>query len=72
MQKLVTIYLDREGYRSGRRGSSESHGVVQEHLGDFIAAGGKLNQPLLEVAVGFLAAVDLVLEELLHLDVVGL
>ncbi|RCJ16987.1 hypothetical protein A6S26_32305 [Nostoc sp. ATCC 43529] len=42
MQKLVTIYLDRESYRSMRRGPSESHGAVEEHLGDFISAGWQI------------------------------
>lgn len=40
MQKLVTIYLDREGYRmSGRRSPSQSHGTVQEHLENYLAEG---------------------------------
>ena len=40
MQKLVTIYLDREGYRiSGRRSPSQSHGIVQEHLENYVAEG---------------------------------
>lgn len=39
-QKLVTIYLDREGYRiSGKRSPEQSHGVVQEHLEHYIANG---------------------------------
>ncbi|KAM3097597.1 hypothetical protein ACKFKF_19420 [Phormidesmis sp. 146-12] len=42
MQKLVTIYLDREGYRRGKESPSESHGVVEEHLGDFLAAGWQI------------------------------
>lgn len=42
MQKLVTIYLDRENYRTMRREPSESHGVVEEHLKDFIAAGWRI------------------------------
>ncbi|MEM9818419.1 MAG: hypothetical protein AAF827_18700 [Cyanobacteria bacterium P01_D01_bin.6] len=40
MQKLVTIYLEREGYRlSGKRSPEQSHGVVQEHLQEYLDAG---------------------------------
>ena len=43
MQKLVTIYLDREGYRvRGQRSPSESYGMVQEHLEDYLAAGWEI------------------------------
>lgn len=40
MQKLVTIYLDREGYRiPGKRSPSQSHGVVQEYLENYLPEG---------------------------------
>ncbi|KAM3100818.1 hypothetical protein ACKFKG_00330 [Phormidesmis sp. 146-35] len=43
MQKLVTIYLDREGYRiPGKRSPEQSHGTVQEHLEDYLAAGWEI------------------------------
>ncbi|MFB2976502.1 hypothetical protein [Microseira sp. BLCC-F43] len=43
MQKLVTIYLDREGYRIlGKRSPEQSHGIVQEHLEDYLAAGWEI------------------------------
>jgi hypothetical protein len=37
MQKLVTIYLDREGYWiPGQRSPTQSHGIVQEHLDKYL------------------------------------
>jgi len=40
MQKLITIYLDREGYRiQGKRSPLQSHGVVQEYLQNYLAEG---------------------------------
>lgn len=40
MQKLVTIYLDREGYRiPGKRSPEQSHGVVAEHLDNYLSQG---------------------------------
>lgn len=40
MQKLVTIYLDQEGYRiQGQRGLAQSHGIVQEHLDKYLDMG---------------------------------
>ena len=40
MQKLITIYLDREGYRiQGQRSPGQSHGIVQEHLQEYLDAG---------------------------------
>lgn len=43
MQKLVTIYLDREGYRiRGERSPEQSHGIVEEHLEDYLAAGWEI------------------------------
>jgi hypothetical protein len=41
MQKLLTIYLDREGYRvKGQR--SPGHGIVQEHLSEYLQKGWKV------------------------------
>ncbi len=43
MQKLITIYLDREGYRiKGQRSPEQSHGTVEEHLTDYLAAGWEI------------------------------
>jgi hypothetical protein len=43
MQKLVTIYLDREGYRiRGERSPEQSHGIVEEHLEDYFTAGWEI------------------------------
>lgn len=43
MQKLVTIYLDREGYRlRGQKSPAQSHGEVQEHLEDYLSAGWEI------------------------------
>lgn len=43
MQKLITIYLDREGYRiRGERSPDQSHGIVEEHLEDYLAAGWEI------------------------------
>lgn len=42
MQKLVTIYLDNSAYGQGRMlvGSySDKHGLVEEHLKDFLSEG---------------------------------
>jgi hypothetical protein len=40
MQKLVSIYLDREGYRiTGKRSPEQSHGVVEEHLQHYLNDG---------------------------------
>jgi hypothetical protein len=40
MQKLVTIYLDRESYRiPGQRSPEQSHGSMQEHLENYLAEG---------------------------------
>ena len=42
MQKLVTIYLDNSAYGQGRMlvGSyGDKHGLVEEHLKDFLADG---------------------------------
>jgi len=40
MQKLITIYLDREGYRiQKKRSTLQSHGVVQEYLQNYLAEG---------------------------------
>jgi hypothetical protein len=40
MQKLITIYLDREGYRiRGERSPGQGHGIVQEHLENYLAEG---------------------------------
>jgi hypothetical protein len=37
---LITIYLDREGYRiPGQRSPTQSHGIVQEHLENYLAEG---------------------------------
>lgn len=39
-QKLVTIYLNEEGYRvSGKRSPDQSHGFVEEHLENYFNAG---------------------------------
>ena len=43
MQKLVTIYLDREGYRArGQRSPEQSHGTVEEHLEDYLVRGWEI------------------------------
>ncbi len=43
IQKLVTIYLDREAYRiRGQRSPEQSHGIVEEHLEDYFANGWKI------------------------------
>lgn len=43
MQKLVTIYLDREGYRiKGQRSSGQSHCIVQEHLDNYLDDGWEI------------------------------
>ena len=42
MQKLVTIYLDNSAYSHGRMIVSsygDKHGLVEEHLKDFLADG---------------------------------
>lgn len=45
MQKLVTIYLDREGYRTpGKRSPEQSHGTVQEHLEKYLDAGWEIKE----------------------------
>ncbi|MDJ0719411.1 MAG: hypothetical protein QNJ54_35200 [Prochloraceae cyanobacterium] len=43
MQKLVTIYLNNEGYRvKGKRSPDQSHGFVEEHLEDYLTAGWEI------------------------------
>ena len=43
MEKLLTIYLDREGYRvRGERSPDQSHGVVQEHLAEYMKKGWRV------------------------------
>jgi hypothetical protein len=43
MQKLVTIYLDREGYRiRGQRSPYQSHSIVEEHLDNYLTAGWEI------------------------------
>ena len=43
MQKLVTIYLDREGYRiPGQRSPGQSHDIVQEHLEKYLDSGWEI------------------------------
>ena len=40
MQKLITVYLDREGYRiRGQRSPSQSHRVIEEHLEEYLTSG---------------------------------
>jgi hypothetical protein len=40
MEKVLTIYLDREGYRvKGQRSPDQSHGTVQEHLQQYLSDG---------------------------------
>ena len=41
MQKLLTIYLDNDRYRDGKifGGVSDRHGMVEEHLGDYLTHG---------------------------------
>jgi hypothetical protein len=40
MQKLVTIYLDKESYRVPRReGPERRHGIVEQHLEGFLGEG---------------------------------
>jgi hypothetical protein len=42
-EKVLTIYLDREGYRvTGKRSPAQSHGVVQEHLEEYLKQGWKV------------------------------
>ena|GEM_PF-622824 len=42
-QALITIYLDREGYRiTGKRSPEQSHGTVQEHLQDYLTDGWEI------------------------------
>ena len=43
MEKVLTIYLDREGYRvTGQRSPDQSHGVVQEHLTEYMKQGWRV------------------------------
>ena len=45
LQKLVTIYLDNTAYAKGKLlvGSfAEKHGVVEEHLNDFLSQGWRV------------------------------
>ncbi len=43
MEKVLTIYLDREGYRiKGTRAPDQSHGVVQEHLDEYMKTGWRV------------------------------
>ena len=43
MEKVLTIYLDREGYRvRGERSPDQSHGVVQEHLAEYMKKGWRV------------------------------
>ena len=43
MEKVLTIYLDREGYRvRGQRSPQQSHGVVQEHLAEYMKKGWRV------------------------------
>jgi hypothetical protein len=47
MQKLVTVYLDNHAYMGGKllRGSyADKHGLVEEHLRDYLADGWAVKQ----------------------------
>ena len=42
-QKLVSIYLNSEGYRvRGQRAPEQCHGAVQEHLSEYLKGGWKI------------------------------
>ncbi|MGN6387296.1 MAG: hypothetical protein ACTHMT_13760 [Verrucomicrobiota bacterium] len=46
-QKLLTIYLDNSAYARGKMvvGTfADKHGLVEEHLGEFLQAGWRIKQ----------------------------
>lgn len=47
MQKLVTIYLDNDAYSKGQMivtSYAQMHGLVEEHLGNYLAEGWSIKQ----------------------------